>query len=224
MQYLLAIVIFVAPLICQAQNFTFSWTFSQFSSYANEAVAYDDIPIQNQTNQNLNLRWVMINNDAPAAWEVRIQDPDSFYADGTDTGYFLLDTIASFNDLMACYFFPNGVPYTTTIALEVSRVDDSTQSAIISWEYFARPFGTSIEDPFPTVQRSIIRRGSFLEVHSEQAGDKFHLFDLNGACLQQVTFNGSSPASFQVSTNQVLIYKWQTKDGDLSDGEKLYIR
>lgn len=204
------------------QNFTFSKTFSEFSSFAISEVAYDDIPIQNQTNQVLNLKWIKVSDSSPSAWDVRIEDPDSFYAVGVDTGYFSLDTVPGFSDLLGCYFFPKGVPGLGIVVMDVVQVDDSTQRGTISWQYRARDTtqSTSI-DKAPFVKRMVWYENGQFFASSEHPGDILSVFDLSGKALKQIVFEPHhQKVPFYLSENS-LIYVWNNAEDGYIHGGKL---
>ena len=159
------------------QNFSFSKMLTQFISSAYDPVTYDDILIQNNTNQNLNLKWVRVYDSSPAAWNVQIQDPEMYHGPEVDSAFFVLDSIPGFNDLFGCFFFPKDTPGFGSVSLEVSQIDDSTQSQTITWEFTARDDRpTGIED-LSTV--ALVQIGSLLSVKA-QSTVMIMLYDLSG--------------------------------------------
>lgn len=205
---------------CFSQNFSFSKTFSQFSSFATSEVAYDDLRMENLTNQNLNLMWIKVSDSSPSAWDVRIEDPDSSLLNAGDTGHFVLDTQPGFRDFIACYFFPKGQPGLGTVVVDVVQADDTTQRARVSWEYRARDTATTSFSSPHGIQRLIWARGDEVHAQSDAQSDQLYVFDISGKLIQQATFLDSYTQALSFPTEQILLYQWvNTKTGFVESGK-----
>lgn len=109
-----------------------------------EPIFYSWSDLTNNDTTDLNLRWVIVQNDLPSQWESFVEDPDSAYLVYKDSADFVLPAVQPFPDKLIVSFNPNWQAGRATVTLKVYNVNDPADSVLITWRANAIELSTGV--------------------------------------------------------------------------------
>ena len=125
--------LFTVQFVNGQTSFTVSDTRISSSAPANTFAFYKWAVVSNNTSQDIDMRWSIVEETIPAGWVALVEDLDSAYLTHTDSADFVLPAVAGQSDLMIVSFQPNNVVGTGRVVLDLRAVNDPTDSVLLTY-------------------------------------------------------------------------------------------
>lgn len=126
-------VLFTAQLTWAQTSFSVSTTRVSTSAPADAYAFYKWIVVSNNTTQDIDMRWKIVEESIPTGWEAFVEDVDSAYLVHKDSADFVIPAVAGLNDFMIVSFKPNYVMGFGRVLLNLHAVNDPTDSVLLTF-------------------------------------------------------------------------------------------
>ncbi|MBT8196825.1 MAG: T9SS type A sorting domain-containing protein [Bacteroidia bacterium] len=210
-------------------SFSISDSLKTITFPSNEFVFYTWAVLTNNTNTDLNLRWVRSYvTPLPATWSNQVQLLDSIYTSNVDSADFVLPAIAGFADYALIFFYPNNTVASCRARLDIfDPLNPSDGGHVTFWATTTSPTDIS------TVQsNSVINlypNPTKNNIHFENAFSEtvhWKLYDLKGQIVDSgILIAGVSNINFNNAPHDgMYILKLQNSLDELIYNRKLQFK
>lgn len=114
-------------------SFSVSDTRISSSAPANTFAFYKWAVVSNNTSNDIDLRWSVVEENIPTGWVALVEDLDSAYLSYTDSADFVLPAVAGQSDFMIVSFQPNNVVGSGRVVLDLRSVNDPSDSVLLTY-------------------------------------------------------------------------------------------
>lgn len=235
MKYLLPLLLLLITDNIKAQdNFTCTPEFIQAIKPANNFVFYDYTQFENLTNNNLEMRWVLVSIGTidghgdiipmPNTWEIGIQDPTNSYipANGIDSADFVLPPMTGSTDKFIFQVYPNETEGQIIATYKFYPINDPTDFTEVVFDFTAAPFtpdttNTALEAIHKTEKITLYPNPTtdFLHIETQENIKTWSIYDTKGKLLQQAKIVPQKKATIPIHNlpSNTYLIKCETTKG-----------
>ncbi len=204
MQKFIPLLLLLASIHLFAQDsFTISPLFHNLNSSTGELVVYNYSNLTNNSDGELQLRWVKImGEDFPSDWTTTVQDPQTFWNDNAvDSADFVLGVEATFLDKIIMQFYPNGQPGMGSAQFKVYNINNPDDMVYVNYNVTVLGDPTAI-DITPQPQNSLHTYPNpaqdVLHISTNQLWGNLAIIDLNGRIVWQANTYFEQPKQLDI--------------------------